>query len=207
MTKKRYKIRKEQLEKVVENFVMESAAPEAKKHVKGSLGDKMVEKRSNTKDAKTSNPDESLSHAPEAKKHKMSMGAEQSDDMGDGMEMAPEMKTTKMKQAPEAKKHVKGSVTESEEMDMEEGRLGKFLGTDKEGLFMDKLEDLKSKGYKVYTRKHKSDDEMIAFAKSHKFDGKLVNSTNFPEGKAYFFKPESEIKRGSATSAGLSHAK
>jgi hypothetical protein len=79
MTKVRYKIRKEQLERVVENFVMESA---------------MIEKNA-------------------AKKHKMSMGAEQADDMGDGMEKAPEVKKAKMKQAPEVKKHIHGKVNES----------------------------------------------------------------------------------------------
>ena len=35
MAKVRYKVTKEQVEKLVENFVMEAAAPEAKKHVKG----------------------------------------------------------------------------------------------------------------------------------------------------------------------------
>jgi hypothetical protein len=73
MTKVRYKIRKEQLERVVENFVMESA---------------MIEKNA-------------------AKKHKMSMGAEQDDDMGEGMEEAKEVKNPKLKQAPEVKKHMK----------------------------------------------------------------------------------------------------
>lgn len=76
--KKRYKIRKEQLERVVENFVMEESMTMTKKH------------------------------APEAKKHKMSMGAEADleDDMGEGMEMAKEKKDSKKKQAPEAKKHM-----------------------------------------------------------------------------------------------------
>jgi len=76
--KKRYKIRKEQLERVVENFVMEESMNMTKKQ------------------------------APEAKKHKMSMGAEADyeDDMGEGMEMAPEKKDKKKKHAPEAKKHM-----------------------------------------------------------------------------------------------------
>jgi len=80
MTKVRYKIRKEQLERVVENFVMESA---------------MIEKNA-------------------AKKHKMSMGAEQADDMGEGMEKAKEVKNHKMKQAPEVKKNIKESVGDVE---------------------------------------------------------------------------------------------
>ena len=80
MSKVRYKIRREQLERVVEHFVMESA---------------MIEKNA-------------------AKKHKMSMGTEQSDDMGDGMIPAKEVKNPKMKQAPEVKKNIHGNVSESQ---------------------------------------------------------------------------------------------
>ena len=79
MSKVRYKIRREQLERVVEHFVMESA---------------MIEKNA-------------------AKKHKMSMGAEQADDMGDGMMKAPEVKKNRMKQAPEVKKNIKSKVSEA----------------------------------------------------------------------------------------------
>jgi archaellum component FlaC len=82
MSKTRYKIRKEQLERVVESFVMESTE-----------GKMMV------KDA--------------AKKHKMNMGAEQHDDMGDGMKKAPVSKKHKMKQAPEVKKNIHGKVSEN----------------------------------------------------------------------------------------------
>jgi ribosomal protein S24E len=85
----------------------------------------------------------------------------------------------------------------------EEGNLGKFLGTDKEGNFMDKLENLKGKGFKVYTKVHKTEEDMIEFARSHKFKGELKFSPNTPEGKVYFFVPEEKISRGSATSAGL----
>jgi hypothetical protein len=106
MGKTRYKIRKEQLERVVENFVMESAAPEVTKHVKGSTP-------SESKGNSTSSMKMKMKQSSEAKKHKMSMGAEQADDMGDGMKKAPESKSMKMRQAPEAKKHVKGSVSES----------------------------------------------------------------------------------------------
>lgn len=80
MSKVRYKIRREQLERVVEHFVMESA---------------MIEKNA-------------------AKKHKMSMGTEQSDDMGDGMIPAKEVKNPKMKQAPEVKKNIHGKVNEND---------------------------------------------------------------------------------------------
>ena len=106
MNKTRYKIRKEQLERVVESFVMESA--------QGTMIDKNA-----------------------AKKHKMSMGAEQSDDMGEGMEKAKEVKKAKMKQAPEVKKHMKGSVSEArmrqiqklmEAYDITEDELNEFWG-------------------------------------------------------------------------------
>ena len=80
MSKIRYKIRKEQLERVVESFVMESTEG------------KMI-----VKDA--------------AKKHKMNMGAEQNDDMGDGMKKAPVSKKHTMKQAPEVNKNIHGKVS------------------------------------------------------------------------------------------------
>jgi hypothetical protein len=104
MGKVRYKVTKEQLERTVESFVMESA--EATKHVKGSTPNE-------SKGKPTSSMNMKKKYSAEAKKHKMSMGAEQADDMGDGMKKAPESKSMKMKQAPEAKKHVKGSVSEA----------------------------------------------------------------------------------------------
>lgn len=104
MGKVRYKVTKEQLERTVESFVMESA--EATKHVKGSTSNE-------TKGKPTSSMKMKMKQSAEAKKHKMSMGAEQADDMGDGMKKAPESKSMKKKHAPEAKKHVKGSVSES----------------------------------------------------------------------------------------------
>jgi hypothetical protein len=126
MTKVRYKIRKEQLERVVENFVMESA---------------MIEKNA-------------------AKKHKMSMGDEQADDMGEGMEKAKEVKKAKMKQAPEVKKHIKGTVSESEikkaakHYNITEGEVERrleLLREFDEGAFMQKLNNLATglirKGY------------------------------------------------------------
>ena len=135
---KRYKIRKEQLERVVESFVMESAAPEAKKHVQGysdkedeSLGMR-TGKESGKKQGYKARREDSYGkwgkrgkHAPEAKKHKLSMGGEQSDDSGDGMKKPSVMKTTKMKHAPEAKKHVKGSVSESKKKQIQ--KIKKFM--------------------------------------------------------------------------------
>lgn len=75
----RYKISKEQLERVVENFVMEAAskAPvknmipsqgaEAKKHVKNKMTGKMVEKGEGVPSVNTMK--KKLSQAPESKKH------------------------------------------------------------------------------------------------------------------------------------------
>jgi hypothetical protein len=73
MTKKRYKIRKEQLERVVESFVMESAAPEAKKHIEEPMEGDMVEK--NVKEPSTVKKDKKK-QAPEAKKHVMTKMSE-----------------------------------------------------------------------------------------------------------------------------------
>ena len=68
----RYKVTKEQVEKLVENFVMEAAAPEATKHIKGSEGGAMVEKRPNsggTPSKKDWGRNDEKRHAAEAKKH------------------------------------------------------------------------------------------------------------------------------------------
>lgn len=119
---KRYKIRKEQLERVVESFVMESAAPEAKKYVKGSVSDEKVGSSTSEKDWGV---DDVPSQSTEAKKHKQSMGSEQPDDSGEGMKKPPVMKTMKMKHAPEAKKHVKGSVSESKKKQIQ--KIKKFM--------------------------------------------------------------------------------
>ncbi len=119
MAKKRYKIRKEQLERVVESFVMEAAAPEAKKHIKGDSGSgKMVEKRSNTKNApeKDWGVDDEPSHAPEAKKHVKGSESGKMVEKRSNSKSASTSTNNKMKHAPEAKKHVKGSVSESEEL-------------------------------------------------------------------------------------------
>jgi len=82
-TVKRYKINKEQLERVVENFVMESAkieskkAPvknhiptqgsEAKKHIKKKITGKIVEKGEGVPEPEK--PKKKLPQAPESKKH------------------------------------------------------------------------------------------------------------------------------------------
>jgi hypothetical protein len=128
MSKTRYKIRKEQLERVVESFVMESAK-----------GGSMIDKNA-------------------AKKHKMSMGAEQQDDMGEGMEKAKEVKKAKMSQAPEVKKHMKSKMSEArlakikqimETYDITEEEL-------EEGLFSKTAEELMAKGQKIMSSDQKA---------------------------------------------------
>ncbi len=106
----RYKVTKEQLERIVENFVMEAAAAkapvknhipsqgtEAKKHVKNKITGKIVE------------PSEGVPATPAMKK--------------------------KLSQAPEAKKHMSNAGTKhtnkakvvKEEEDLEEGLVGDFV--------------------------------------------------------------------------------
>lgn len=94
MSKTRYKIRKEQLERVVESFVTETAAPEAKKHTQG-YDDK---------------EDESLGmRTGKESTKKQSKKARRDDSYGKWGK--------RTKQAPEAKKHVKSKMTESEKLD------------------------------------------------------------------------------------------
>lgn len=93
MSKTRYKIRKEQLERVVESFVTETAAPEAKKHTQGN----------NDKE------DESLGmRTGKESTKKQSKKARRNDSLGKWGK--------RTKQAPEAKKHVKSKMTESKEL-------------------------------------------------------------------------------------------
>lgn len=149
MSKVRYKIRREQLERVVEHFVMESA---------------MIEKNA-------------------AKKHKMSMGAEQSDDMGDGMIPAKEVKNPKMKQAPEVKKNIHGNVSESQikkaakhynitENEVE--RRLELLREYDEKAFMEKFNIIVKNSYPKLSGKRASQeeiDDLYNQAKADNFDG------------------------------------
>lgn len=93
MSKTRYKIRKEQLERVVESFVTETAAPEAKKHVQG-YNDK---------------EDESLGMRTGKESTKKQSKKDRRDDSYGKW-------GKRTKQAPEAKKHVKSKMTESEKL-------------------------------------------------------------------------------------------
>jgi hypothetical protein len=113
MAKVRYKVTKEQVEKLVENFVMEAAAPEAKKHVQGS-----VEAETYGHSVKTGDGRNGKSQAPEAKKHvKGSTGGskqvEERPNTPNASEVDPGTKEDEQSHAPEAKKHVKGSVSEN----------------------------------------------------------------------------------------------
>lgn len=167
MSKTRYKIRKEQLERVVESFVMESA------------NSKMV-----VKDA--------------AKKHKMNMGAEQSNDMGDGMKKAPVSKKSKMKHAPEVKKHVKGRVSEEQirkaarhfnltENQVRE-RVQVILEMD-EKAFMQGFNVTVNSTYPKLTGKRATDEEKKALydkAKADNFEGNVRVTKKGPEGELVY---------------------
>jgi hypothetical protein len=102
----RYKVTKEQVEKLVENFVMEAAAPEAKKHVQVSVSDEKVGHSVKTGDGRTGK-----SQAPEAKKHVQgsegSKQVEERPNTPNADEVEPGAKEDELTHAPEAKKHVK----------------------------------------------------------------------------------------------------
>lgn len=102
----RYKVTKEQIEKLVENFVMEAASPEAKKHIQGSVETEKVGHSPKTSDGRNGK-----SHAPEAKKHvKGSLGSdmvEERPNTPNAGEVDPGTSEDELSHAPEAKKHMK----------------------------------------------------------------------------------------------------
>jgi len=165
--KTRYKIRKEQLERVVESFVMESTEG------------KMI-----VKDA--------------AKKHKMNMGAEQHDDMGDGMKKAPVNKKNKMKQAPEVKKNIHGKVSETEIKmfaqinnltESEVVRRIELLREYDEQAFMKQFNITVKSSYPKLTGKKASDEEVEELyqkAKANDFEGKVEITKKGPEGQLVY---------------------
>jgi hypothetical protein len=108
--KKRYKLTKEQLERVVESYITEAAAPEATKHIISKEGgDKMVEKRSNTKTPPENDSDgiDDVNVAPEAKKHiKNKMDGKMVEKRTNTKAPAQNVKFKKP-HAPEAKKHIR----------------------------------------------------------------------------------------------------
>jgi hypothetical protein len=213
--KKRYKVSKEQLERVVESFVMESAAPEAKKHVKGSLGDKMMDKdNAGSVSEKDWGVNDEKKHASEAKKHVQSMGgASQSSDKGEGMKDAPVTTAEKKKHAPEAKKHVKGSVSEARKKEIarimaenniteEELEEGKWFNREMGGKesFMADLKT-KARSFKALTGKSLSNDEAKALfnqAQEDSFGGSLRVTAKGSEGELVY--DDSSTKAGKGAS-------
>ena len=139
----RYKISKEQLERVVENFVMEAASKatvknmipsqgaEAKKHVKNKMTGKMVEKGEGVPSVNTMK--KKLSQAPESKKH---------------------MSNSKMTHSNKAK-----IVKENE---LEEGFFGELIGTK---MNEKKATEIYEKRYKAHlgtlTKQFNTDDETM----------------------------------------------
>jgi hypothetical protein len=86
-----------------------------------------------------------------AKKHKMNMGAEQNDDMGDGMKKAPVSKKHKMKQAPEVKKNIHGKVSESRMAEIKNIMETYGITEDEleEGMIFKTPEELMARGQKI----------------------------------------------------------
>lgn len=139
----RYKISKEQLERVVENFVMEAASKatvknmipsqgaEAKKHVKNKMTGKMVEKGEGVPSVNTMK--KKLSQAPESKKY---------------------MSNSKMTHSNKAK-----VVKES---GLEEGWFGNLIGTK---MSEEKATEIYEKRYKAHldtlTKQFNTDDETM----------------------------------------------
>ena len=162
----RYKVTKEQVEKLVENFVTEAAASEATKHLNGSEGGVMVEKRPNsggTPPKKDFGRNDAKKHSAEAKKH---VSGSVSGDMVDerqntpkASEVNPGSKKEKKTQPRDVKKHISGSVSEN----LEEG---------------------------IFSRKPKSDEEArekgIEFAKKNPSKIKVHNSLKSKEQKTKF---------------------
>ena len=84
--------------------------------------------------------------------------------------------------------------------DLEEGKLGKFFGTDKSGLMMDKANGYLEKGWKL-DPKHSSVEDLVAAAKADKFNGKLLADNR--KGTIYYVpEKDSYITKGSATGQG-----
>jgi len=107
--KKRYKLTKEQLEKVVESYITESAAPEATKHMNKRESGKMVEKRVNTKTPNTTEPNgDDVIYAPEAKKHiKNKMDGKMVEKRSNSGTTAVKKPNGTMRHPEEAKKHIR----------------------------------------------------------------------------------------------------
>jgi hypothetical protein len=176
MSKTRYKIRKEQLERVVESFVMES-----------TKGGNMI-------------------HKDAAKKHKMNMGAEQHDDMGEGMKKAPVSKKNKMKHAPEVKKHVKGKVSEqqikkaAEYYNLSESEVVRrieLLREEDEGAFAQKVRNLAigliRKDYIDKDQAKVQSEKVMADASKDNYDGDVKFKKDESGGYVMYYVPKGEV--------------
>ena len=182
MANKRYKVTKEQLERVVENFVMESAmntgkapvknmipkqGPEAKKYVKNKISGRMVDQSENM--PSVSPMKKKLSQAPEAKKY-MAKG-----------------KTSYMSKP----KTVKGN---SQKLD--EGIFDMIFGDSENAKKQKLMDDVKQKN-KVWSSKgvdKMSDAELIEFmnqAQADNYNGVVGVIKN-----KIVYKPASEVKWG-----------
>jgi len=182
MANKRYKVTKEQLERVVENFVMESAmntgktpvknmiprqGPEAKKYVKNKISGRMVDQSENI--PSVSPMKKKLSQAPEAKKY-MAKG-----------------KTSYMSKP----KTVKGN---SQKLD--EGIFDMIFGDSENAKKQKLMDDVKQKN-KVWSSKgvdKMSDAELIEFmnqAQADNYNGVVGVIKN-----KIVYKPASQVKWG-----------
>ena len=182
MANKRYKVTKEQLERVVENFVMESAmntgkapvknmipkqGPEAKKYVKNKISGGMVDQSENM--PSVSSMKKKLSQAPEAKKY-MAKG-----------------KTSYMSKP----KTVKGN---SQKLD--EGIFDMIFGDSENTKKQKLMDDVKQKN-KVWSSKgvdKMSDAELIEFmnqAQADNYNGVVGVNKN-----KIVYKPASQVKWG-----------
>lgn len=180
----RYKVTKEQLERVVENFVMESAMNTGKAPVKN-----MIPKQ-----------------GPEAKKHVKNKISGDMVDQSENMPSVTPMKK-KLSQAPEAKKHMaKGKVShmskskvvkENSEI-LDEGIFDMIFG-DSENTKKQKLMDDVKKYNKVYSAKgidKMSDAEFVEFMKQAAAD-KYNGVVGIKDNKIVY-KPASQVKWGSS---------
>ena len=199
--KMRYRITKEQLERVVENFVMETAtaptkdmipaqAPEAKKYVKNKMSGDMVDQSENMPSV-TNMKDKS--QAPEAKKHIMN---KMSGKMVEKSSNAPTTQTgmKKMSQAPEAKKNMNKGTSYMKEETVDEG----LFGGGSEKLHMKDL-NTKIRSWVAKGMMNQPSEEVMKKyaedAKKDKYEGKpgIDEKT-----KELVYRPAKNIKWGSA---------
>lgn len=180
----RYKITKEQLEMVVENFVMESTENNGKTPVKN-----MIPKQ-----------------GPEAKKYVKNKISGKIVDQSEGMPSVSPMKK-KLSQAPEAKKHMakgkgktsymsKPKTTKGNSQKLDEGIFDMIFGDSENTKKQKLMDDVKQKN-KVWSSKgvdKMSDAELIEFmnqAEADNYNGVVGVIKN-----KIVYKPASQVKWG-----------